>query len=48
MQCTRLEKATLVANPGVHKHGCTVPQRAIYSIVAAWSLVALANRDFAA
>jgi hypothetical protein len=48
MQCTRLEKATLVANAGAHKHGCAVPQIAIYSIAAAWSLVALANSGFAA
>jgi hypothetical protein len=48
MQCTRLEKAPLVANASQHKHGCAVPQMAIYSIATAWSLVALANSGFAA
>jgi hypothetical protein len=43
MQCTPLEKATLVPMRAGATHGSAVPQLPIYSIAAAWSFVALAN-----
>ena len=48
MQCTRLEKATLVSMRTSAMHGFAVPRLPIYSIAAAWSLAALAKGGFAA
>jgi len=47
MQCTRLEKATLVPMRGPLDRGA-IPQGALYSPAIAWSFVALANYDVAA
>jgi hypothetical protein len=48
MQCTRLEKAALVPVLAGKSMAGAVPQMAVYSIAAAWSLVALETCRFAA